>query len=58
MSESLTQYKELVSKVLDEINSYEKKPTKACSLRIRRLSNEIGKLGKFLRKDLLEADKK
>jgi hypothetical protein len=55
--ETLAQYKELLSKTLTEVESYEKKATKAASKRIRKLSNEVGKLGKFLRKELIEADK-
>ena len=53
----LQNYKEQIEKVLTEIEAYEEKATKACSLRIRKLSNQIGKDGKHLRAELLAADK-
>lgn len=54
----LESYKRLVQLLAGEIEAYENKPTKAGSLRIRKLSNEIGKDGKFLRAHMLELDKK
>jgi hypothetical protein len=57
MAETLPTYKELLQSALDEINAYEEKPTKAASLRIRKKSTELGKQGKFLRAELIEADK-
>ena len=55
--QSLKEYKTLLESAIEEISSYELRPTKASSARIRKLSNQIGKDGKFLRKDLIEADK-
>jgi len=55
--ETLKEYKQLIEKVLEEIEAYENKPTKACSLRIRKLSNQIGKDGVQLRATLVQADK-
>ena len=55
--EYLKEYKQLTEKVLEEIESYEKRPTKACSLRIRKLSNQIGKDGVQLRAAMVQADK-
>ena len=57
MEQQLTEYKELLLKTVEEIDSYFKRPTKACSARIRKLSNQIGKDGKFLRAELLATDK-
>jgi len=53
----LKDYKELVNNLIKEIEAYENKPTKACSLRIRKLSNQIGKDGVQLRAALVAADK-
>ena len=54
---TLSNYKTNIVQILSEIESYESKPTKACSLRIRKLSNQIGKDGKSLRAALIAADK-
>lgn len=40
-----------------EMTSYGEKPTKASSLRIRKLSLQLGKLGAPLRRKMLELDK-
>ena len=53
----LKDYKELVNILIKEIETYETKPTKACSLRIRKLSNQIGKDGVQLRATLIAMDK-
>jgi len=53
----LKEYKQLIESILEEIEAYENRPTKACSLRIRKLSNQIGKDGVQLRAALIEADK-
>ncbi len=55
--QSLKEYKTLLESAIEMINEYEQRNTKASSARIRKLSNQIGKDGKFLRKDLIEADK-
>jgi Na+/phosphate symporter len=49
--------KELMEKCLNEIESFTEKPNKAKSLRIRKLTTEIGKQSKFLRATLIELDK-
>lgn len=53
----LREYKELLNRTLEELESYNKRATKACSARIRKLTNQIGKDGKMLRAELLAADK-
>jgi len=53
----LEEYKALLLAAIEEIDSYVTKPMKSKSLRIRKLSNQIGKDGKFLRASLLAADK-
>jgi len=53
----LQEYKVLLSATLAEVENFEERQTKACSARIRKLSNQLGKDGKFLRKTLVELDK-
>lgn len=53
----LENYTKLLLQLQQELEAYEERPTKACSLRIRNLSNEVGKLGVHLRKHMLELDK-
>ena len=53
----LETYQNIVIKLNDEINSYNEKPTKACSARIRKLSNELSKRGPNLRRHMIELDK-
>jgi len=53
----LEEYKALLLAAVEEIDGYTTKPMKSKSLRIRRLSNQIGKDGKLLRASLLAADK-
>ena len=53
----LKEYKQTLENLLEEINSYENRQTKACSARIRKLSNTLGKDGIHLRKAMVEADK-
>ena len=53
----LENYKNQLLKAIEEIDSYTTKPNKSISLHIRKLSNQIGKDGKFLRASLLAADK-
>jgi len=53
----LEEYKVLLLATIEEIDSYTTKPMKSKSLRIRKLSNQIGKDGKLLRASLLAADK-
>jgi len=55
--DKLTEYKNLLQKTLNEIESYEKRQTKACSKRMRKLSLRLGKDGKVIRSVLLAADK-
>ena len=57
MQDTYTTYKELLQSLAAEFESYDKRPTKACSARIRKLSNQIGKLGVHLRKELIQRDK-
>lgn len=54
----LENYKKLVQSLAAEIETYENKPTKAGSLRIRKLSNELGKNGVHLRAHMIALDKK
>lgn len=51
-------YSSLIDSISAEIQGYNKRPTKASSARLRKLSNELGKMGKALRKELLVEDKK
>ena len=53
----LENYIKVLSQLQEEIEAYNEKPTKACSARIRKLSNELGKSGVHLRKHMLELDK-
>ena len=47
----------LVQQLETEVASYNAKPTKACSLRIRKLTQRLNNLGPSIRKELVEADK-
>jgi len=53
----LEEYKTTLLHTIEEIDGYIAKPMKSKSLRIRKLSNQLGKDGVHLRKDLLAADK-
>lgn len=53
----LNGYKELLTKTLQEIESYEENPTKRSSLKIRKLSSQLGKDGIHLRKYLIKLDR-
>jgi len=53
----LTAVKELMETCLKEIESFTEKPNKAKSLRIRKLTTQIGNQSKFLRATLIELDK-
>ncbi len=53
----LNEYNNLVIKLNNEIESYQEKPTKAASARIRKLSLQIGKEGAILRRHLIDLDK-
>jgi hypothetical protein len=53
----LTEYKNLAIAILNEIEKYEAKPTKASSARIRKLSLRVGKLGAMFRQYMLRLDK-
>ena len=55
--EDLTAVKELMEECLKEIESFTEKPNKAKSLRIRKLTTQIGKQSKFLRASLLQLDR-
>ena len=57
INDELNEYKDLLESAIEEINSYLNKSMKSKSLRIRKLSNQIGKDGKILRASLLAADK-
>lgn len=57
INDELNEYKTLLESAIKEIDSYINKPMKSKSLRIRKLSNQIGKDGKILRASLLAADK-
>lgn len=48
----------LVQQLETEVASYNAKPTKACSLRIRKLTQRLNNLGPSIRKELVAADKK
>ena len=53
----LNEYKSILDALSAEIEAYNAKPTKACSKRIRKLSNQLGKDGVQLRAALVAADK-
>jgi len=57
INKQLEEYKIVLLHAIEEIDSYTTKPMKSKSLRIRKLSNQLGKDGVHLRKDLLAADK-
>ena len=57
MDTNLSQYTNLVNAFSEEQSSYAIKPTKASSARLRKLSNQLSKLGAPLRKELVAADK-
>ena len=54
---NLTELKTLTEALVSEIESYENKPTKACSLRIRKLTQRLNNIGPSIRKELVAADK-
>ena len=54
---NLTTLKSLTEALVSEIESYENKPTKACSARIRKLTQQLNKIGPSIRKELVAADK-
>ena len=47
----------LVQQLETEIASYNAKPTKACSARIRKLTQRLNNIGPSVRRALIEADK-
>jgi hypothetical protein len=57
MTAQLATYRDLVVAAANEINSYEERPTKASSLRIRKLTLQLGKSGAPLRNHLIKLDK-
>ena len=48
----------LVRQLETEIASYNAKPTKACSARIRKLTQRLNNIGPSIRKELVAADRK
>ena len=48
----------LVQTLETEIAAYNAKPTKACSARIRKLTQRLNNIGPSVRKSLVEADRK
>jgi len=48
---------DLMENLQAEIEAYNEKPTKAVSLRIRKLTQQLGNQGKFARAELIAADK-
>jgi hypothetical protein len=48
----------LVQQLETEVAAYNTKPTKACSARIRKLTQHLNNIGPSVRKDLVAADKK
>jgi len=56
-NESIVNLKTLMDKCIAEMNSYLVTPTKARSLRIRKMTTQIGKNGQFLRAELIALDK-
>jgi hypothetical protein len=57
MTAQLATYRDLLVAATNEINSYEERPTKASSLRIRKLTLQLGKSGAPLRNHLIKLDK-
>ena len=57
LTEQLQEYVSLLEKAIQEIEKFNSTGTKASSARVRKLSNQIGKDGRFLRKALLDFDK-
>ena len=57
VTKELNEVQELAETLLEEIAAYRKKNTKAASLRIRKLLNELRKKAPIARAALLEADK-
>ena len=57
MKNTYTAYKNLLQELEVEFKNYDNRPTKACSARIRKFSNELGKLGVDLRKEMIQRDK-
>lgn len=53
----LKEYKNLLESTVREITAYEEKPTKASSMRIRKLSLLLGKQGAPIRQYMLKLDK-
>ena len=47
----------LSTALVDEIASYNKKPTKASSARIRKITQQLNNIGPDLRRELIAADK-
>ena len=54
---TLEELKNLLTNTVEEIEKYQKRATKASSLRIRNKLNDIRKQAPLVRKALLEADK-
>jgi len=54
---SVVALKTLMDKCIDEMDAYLEAPTKARSLRIRKMTTQIGKSGQFLRAELIDLDK-
>ena len=57
MTTQLSTYRDLLVAVTNEINSYEERPTKTGSARIRKLSLQLGKNGAPLRNHMIKLDK-
>jgi len=58
MNKEVEEYRELIVKVLAELDDYEESGHKTTSARIRKCSLQIGKLGASLRRTLIKLDKK
>ncbi len=56
-NESIVALKTLMDKCIDEMDAYLEAPTKARSLRIRKMTTRIDKDGQFLRAELIDLDK-
>lgn len=56
-NESIVELKTLMDKCITEMDSYLESPTKAKSLRIRKMTTQIGKNSQFLRAELIALDK-
>ena len=53
----ITELTTLVQTLETEIAAYNAKPTKACSARIRKLTQRLNNIGPSVRRALIEADK-